>query len=65
MDNSMITTLMQHTSEYRWLRDYQQEAIEAICEDWRTGKDNTLLVLPTGAGKTQVFLALAASMVQS
>lgn len=37
------------------LRDYQQDAREAIQEMWRNGVRKTLLVLPTGCGKTIVF----------
>lgn len=37
------------------LRPYQQEAREAIQEEWQEGRKRTLLVLPTGTGKTIVF----------
>lgn len=37
------------------LRPYQQEAREAIFEQWDSGVLKTLLVLPTGCGKTIVF----------
>lgn len=37
------------------LRPYQQEAREAIQKEWSDGKKRTLLVLPTGCGKTIVF----------
>lgn len=37
------------------LRPYQQEAREAIQKEWTDGKKKTLLVLPTGCGKTIVF----------
>lgn len=37
------------------LRPYQQEAREAVERQWREGKERTLLVLPTGCGKTIVF----------
>lgn len=37
------------------LRPYQQEAKDAILEEWESGRDKTLLVLPTGSGKTVVF----------
>lgn len=36
------------------LRPYQQEARQAILDEWET-VDRTLLVLPTGTGKTIVF----------
>jgi superfamily II DNA or RNA helicase len=37
------------------LRSYQQEAREAIQREWSNGVKKTLLVLPTGCGKTIVF----------
>lgn len=37
------------------LRPYQQEAREAIQQEWESEKKRTLLVLPTGCGKTIVF----------
>jgi superfamily II DNA or RNA helicase len=37
------------------LRDYQQGAREAIQNEWEKGIKKTLLVLPTGCGKTIVF----------
>lgn len=37
------------------LRDYQQEARESIQKEWTEGVKKTLLVLPTGCGKTIVF----------
>ncbi|PKM72830.1 MAG: DEAD/DEAH box helicase [Firmicutes bacterium HGW-Firmicutes-16] len=37
------------------LRPYQQEARQAILEQWDAGTKRTLLVLPTGTGKTIVF----------
>ena len=33
------------------LRPYQQEAKDAIFEQWDNGVKKTLLVLPTGCGK--------------
>lgn len=41
------------------LRPYQQEAIAAIETDHGSGMRSTLLVLPTGCGKTVVFAELA------
>lgn len=40
------------------LRPYQQEAKKAIFREWQD-KDKTLLVLPTGCGKTIVFADVA------
>lgn len=37
------------------LRPYQKEAVEAITREWSSGNKKTLLVLPTGTGKTIVF----------
>ena len=37
------------------LRPYQQEARESIQQEWQSDKKRTLLVLPTGCGKTIVF----------
>ena len=37
------------------LRPYQKEAIEAVRNEWNMGRDKTLLVLPTGTGKTICF----------
>lgn len=37
------------------LRDYQEEARNAIQKEWNEGVKKTLLVLPTGCGKTIVF----------
>lgn len=37
------------------LRPYQEEAKAAILKEWDEGRQKTLLVLPTGCGKTIVF----------
>jgi superfamily II DNA or RNA helicase len=37
------------------LRPYQNEAVSAIRNEWSQGHQKTLLVLPTGTGKTVVF----------
>ena len=37
------------------LRPYQQEARESVQKEWEEGRKKTLLVLPTGCGKTIVF----------
>ncbi len=36
------------------LRPYQEQAVEAVFQEWRENQ-STLLVMPTGTGKTQVF----------
>ena len=46
------------------LRPYQQEAREAVKSDWASGFNKTLLVLPTGCGKTIVFCKIIEDMVQ-
>lgn len=46
------------------LRPYQTEAVEAIKEQWNNGFQRTLLVLPTGTGKTVVFSKLVEGEVQ-
>ena len=45
------------------LRPYQAEAIEAIQNQWESGVSRTLLVLPTGCGKTIVFCKLTEQLV--
>ena len=37
------------------LRPYQEESKEAVLREWEDGNKKTLLVLPTGTGKTIVF----------
>ena len=37
------------------LRPYQKQAVESILGEWEQGHQHTLLVLPTGTGKTVVF----------
>ena len=46
------------------LRPYQQEAKTAIFHEWEQ-YDKTLLVLPTGTGKTVVFASVAEDCVKS
>jgi len=41
------------------LREYQNEAINAIVSRWQAGVTRQLVSLPTGTGKTVVFAALA------
>ena len=38
------------------LREYQQEAIECVRKDWRAGLKRALISLPTGTGKTWIFV---------
>lgn len=46
------------------LRPYQNEAREAVKHEWACGNDRTLLVLPTGCGKTIVFAKIAEDCVR-
>lgn len=46
------------------LRPYQQEAKDSIFEQWKNGIQKTLLVLPTGCGKTIVFAKVAEECVR-
>ena len=46
------------------LRPYQSEAISSIQDQWESGRRRTLLVLPTGAGKTIVFCKLTEDLVR-
>lgn len=47
------------------LRPYQQAARDAIHTEWENGHTRTLLVLPTGTGKTIVFASVAADQVRA
>lgn len=47
------------------LRPYQQAARDAIHAEWDAGHTRTLLVLPTGTGKTIVFASVAADQVRA
>ena len=46
------------------LRPYQAEARDAILQEWEQGRKRTLLVLPTGCGKTVVFSKVAVDQVK-
>ena len=45
------------------LRPYQKEAVQAVENEWNSGHKRTLLVLPTGTGKTICFATVAKDMV--
>lgn len=47
------------------LRPYQQAARDSIHAQWEQGRLRTLLVLPTGTGKTIVFASVAANQVRA
>ena len=46
------------------LRPYQQEARSAVENEWDAGNRRTLLVLPTGCGKTIVFAKISEDRVR-
>lgn len=46
------------------LRPYQTEAKEAVFKEWDEGNSKTLLVLPTGCGKTIVFAKIVEECVR-
>ena len=52
-------------AETQTLRPYQQQARDAIHAEWENGHTRTLLVLPTGTGKTIVFASVAADQVRA
>ena len=45
------------------LRPYQAEAKDAVLHEWSVGHQRTLLVLPTGCGKTVVFAKVTEEQV--
>lgn len=47
------------------LRPYQEEARQAVEKQWEDGIDKTLVVLPTGCGKTIVFAKITEDCVRS
>ena len=47
------------------MRPYQQAAREAVHREWDEGRNRTLLVLPTGCGKTIVFAKITEDEVRS
>lgn len=46
------------------LRTYQEEAVKSVEQQWEDGFLKTLLVLPTGCGKTIVFSKITENMVR-
>lgn len=47
------------------LRPYQEEARQAVFSEWEKNNSKTLLVLPTGCGKTIVFAKITEDCVRS
>ena len=41
------------------LRPYQEEARKSVEDKWSEGTKRTLVVLPTGTGKTVIFAKIA------
>ena len=46
------------------LRPYQVEARDAVLTEWDSGHQRTLLVLPTGCGKTIAFASIIEHEIQ-
>lgn len=46
------------------LRPYQEEAFEHVFSEWDNGKHKTLVVMPTGTGKTIVFAKIVEECVR-
>lgn len=47
------------------LRPYQTEAVNRVMESWKQGVQKTLLLLPTGTGKTVVFCSIGDRVLQT
>lgn len=47
------------------LRLYQKEAVNRVMEEWQEGVQKTLLILPTGTGKTVVFCSIGDRILRS
>ena len=47
------------------LRPYQEAAKTAVLQEWEKGNKKTLLVLPTGTGKTIVFSKIIEDRVRT
>jgi DNA repair protein RadD len=45
------------------LRGYQMQAVEGIRESYKAGNKRTLLVMPTGLGKTETFIFMAMAAI--
>ena len=47
------------------LRPYQIEAVNRVMETWRDGVQKTLIVIPTGTGKTVIFCSIGDRILRS
>ncbi|MEL4896694.1 DEAD/DEAH box helicase [Crocosphaera sp. Alani8] len=54
-----VTTISNPNSHPYPLRDYQVQLIQEIYQHWKNGQTKVLAQLPTGAGKTICFAAIA------
>jgi superfamily II DNA or RNA helicase len=58
----MLETSLQ-TDSYK-LREYQEDLLRKIFESWAHGNRRVLAQLPTGAGKTILFAAIAREVLK-
>lgn len=56
--------MQQQTTTQMSLRPYQSEAVKSVQESWSDGVQKTLLILPTGTGKTVVFCSIGKSVLE-
>lgn len=54
----------QATTTKMALRPYQNEAVANVMESWQDGVQKTLLILPTGTGKTVVFCSIGKNILE-
>lgn len=47
------------------LRDYQENAVQSVLSEWQAGNTKTLVVQPTGTGKTVTFSEVVRRQVQT
>ena len=46
------------------LRDYQQQAVASVFAEWGSGRRKTLVVCPTGTGKTVIFAEVVRELAE-
>lgn len=56
--------MQQTTMSMMSLRPYQNEAVKSVQESWMDGVQKTLLILPTGTGKTVVFCSIGKQILE-